>query len=80
MLYLQGVRVPDAELAGLGFNPWVGHLGTWDFSWGRSQRSCTLARSKEFPGTPLPFSLRWLECVDDELSALAKISLSLSSS
>jgi len=60
------------------FNPWVGHLGTWDFSWGRSQRNCTLASSSENPGMPLPISLRWLECVDDELLALAVKTLSLS--
>jgi len=34
-------------MVGLGFNPRVGHLGTWDFSWGRSQRNCTLAKFKE---------------------------------
>jgi len=72
------VRLPDAEMGGLGFIPWVGHLGTWDFSWGRSQRNCTLANSKENPGTPLPISLRWLECVDEELSALAVKNLALS--
>jgi hypothetical protein len=22
--------MPDAEVVGLGFNPWVGHLGTWE--------------------------------------------------
>jgi hypothetical protein len=27
--------------------------------------------AKNNPGTPLPISLWWLECVDDELSALA---------
>ena len=72
------VRVPDADMVGLGFNPWVGHLGTWDFSQGRSQRNRTLAKSKDYPGTPLPISQRWLECVDDELSALAVKTLSLS--
>jgi len=71
------IMVPDAEMASLGFNPWVGHLGTWEFSWGRSQRNCTLANSKQSPGTPLPISPRWLECVDDELSALAVKTLSL---
>jgi len=65
------VRVPDAEMVGLGFNPWVGHLGPWEFPRGRSQRNCTLAKSKDNPGTLLPISQRWLECVDDELSALA---------
>jgi hypothetical protein len=44
---------------------------------------CTLAKSEGNPGRPLPISLWWLECVDDELSALAvgtcgDISLSLS--
>jgi len=72
------VRVPDAEMAGLGFNPWGGHLGTWDFPWGRSQRNFTLANSKQNLRTPLPISLRWLECVADELSALAVKTLSLS--
>jgi hypothetical protein len=53
-------------------------LGTWDFSWGRSRRNRTLVKSKNNPGTPLPNSLPWLECVDDELSALeVKIYLSL---
>jgi len=64
-------------MVGLGFNPRVGHLGTWDFSQGRSQRNRTLAKSKDYPGTPLPISQRWLECVDDELSALAVKTLSL---
>jgi len=65
-------------MVGLGFKPWVGHLGTWGFSWGRSQRNCTLANPKVNPGTPLPISQRWLEGVDDELSALAVKTLSLS--
>jgi len=39
--------------------------------WGRSPRNCTIANSKENPWTPLPISLRWLEYVDNELSALA---------
>jgi len=56
-------------MEGLGFNSWVGHLGTWDFSRGRSQRHCTLAKSKEHLGTPLSISPRWLECVDDKMSA-----------
>jgi hypothetical protein len=51
--------------------PWVGHLGICDSSWGRSQRNFTLAKSEHIPGTLLPISLWWLECVDDELSALA---------
>jgi len=71
------VRVPGAEMVGLGFNPWAGHLGTWDFSQGRSQRNCTLAKSNNYPGTPLPISQWWLECVDDELSAFAVKTLSL---
>jgi hypothetical protein len=25
------LNVPDAEMVGLGFNPWIGHLGTWGF-------------------------------------------------
>jgi hypothetical protein len=29
------VRMPDAEVVGLGFNPLVAQLGTWDHSWGR---------------------------------------------
>jgi hypothetical protein len=66
----------DAEVVGLGLKPWVGHLETLGF-WGRSQENCTLARSGSNAGTPLAISLWWLECVDDELSALAvKISLS----
>jgi len=32
---------------------------------------CTSAKSKDYSGTPLPISQRCLECVDDELSALA---------
>jgi len=50
---------------------------TVQFFLGRSQRNCTLANSKENSGT-LPISLRWLECVDDKLSALAEKTLSLS--
>jgi hypothetical protein len=42
------VRMPDAEAVGLGFfNSWAGHLGTWGFSWGRSQRKCTAAKSED---------------------------------
>jgi len=67
------VRVQNAEMTGLGFNPWVGHMGTWYFSWGRSQRNCTLVKSRENPGTPLPISLRWLECVDELLALAVKI-------
>jgi hypothetical protein len=51
------VRMPDAEVAGLGFDPWAAQLGIWDFFWGRQQRSCTLAQSEDNPGTPLPISL-----------------------
>jgi hypothetical protein len=58
-------------VVGLGFNPWVDHLGTWDFSRGRSQRNCTAAKLEDNQGTPLAINLWWLECVDDELSALA---------
>jgi hypothetical protein len=37
-----------------------------------------LAKSEDNPGKPLSMSLWWLECVDDELSALAvKISFSI---
>jgi len=64
------VRVPDAEMAGLGFNSQVGHLQTWDFSWRRSQSNCSSQFERRL-GTLLPISLRWLECVDDELLALA---------
>jgi hypothetical protein len=71
------VRMPVAEVGSLGFNPWVCHMGIWDFSWGSSQRNCTLAKSEDHPRTPLPISLWWLECVDDELSALAVKSLYL---
>jgi len=73
------VRVPDAEMVGLGFNPWVGHLGACVFSLGRSQRNyrCTLAETKENLGAPLPISLRWLECVDETLSARAVKAVSL---
>jgi hypothetical protein len=50
-------------------------------SGGKSQRNCALAKSEDNPGRPLPISLRWLECVDDQLSALAvKIFLSISPS
>jgi len=35
------VRVPYAEMVGLGFKPQVGHLGIWGLSRGRSQRNCT---------------------------------------
>jgi hypothetical protein len=28
------VRMPVAEVVGLGFNPWSGHLGPMDFPWG----------------------------------------------
>jgi len=66
------VRVTDEEMVGLDINPWFGHLGTWKLSWGRTQRNCTLAEPREIPGTPLTISLRWLECVDDELSLAVK--------
>jgi hypothetical protein len=70
------VRMPDTEVVGLGFNPWVGRLETWDFFWGRSQRNCTLNKIGGPPANQL--RLCWLECVEDKLSALAvKISLSL---
>jgi len=55
-------------------------LGTWacitpfsdlGISLGKAQKNCTIANSKQTPGTPLLISLRWLECVDDEMSALA---------
>jgi hypothetical protein len=68
--------MPDAEVAGLGFSPWVG-LGTWDFPWGISQRKqITSAKSDGNSGDALPISLWWLEYVDDSLSALAVKSFS----
>jgi len=65
-------------MVGLGFNPWVGHLGIWDVSRGGYRETVQSAKLKDYPGTPLPISQRWLECVHDELSALAVKSLSLS--
>jgi hypothetical protein len=59
-------------------NPGVLSL-SWYLSLGRSQRNCKSAIAEYNPGPPLPMSLWWLECVDNELLALAvKISLSLS--
>jgi len=54
-------------MVGVEFNPLVGHLGTWE----EVTERLSIAKSKENPGTPLPISLRWLECVDDEMTALA---------
>jgi hypothetical protein len=53
----------------------IGDLG---FSRGRSQINCTLAKLEVNAGTPLAISLWWLDSVDDELSALAVKSHSLS--
>jgi hypothetical protein len=43
------VGMPDAEGVGLGFNPWVGQMGTWDLSWGRSQSNCTWTTNRGRP-------------------------------
>jgi len=65
-------------MTGLGFNPRVGHLGTWDFPGGGHRDMVYIRNYNENLGTPLQISLWWLECVDDELSALAVTTLSLS--
>jgi hypothetical protein len=50
--------MPDAKVAGLGFDPWSGHLG------GGHRET---AKLKDSPRTLLPISLWWLECVDEDL-------------
>lgn len=53
--------------------PTFEYLVTW--LRGRSQRNYTSATSKGYLGTLLPTGQKWLECVEDELSALAGNSL-----
>jgi len=53
-------------------------MGTWGFSLGEAkQRICTLAEKQDTLGTPLPISLKWLECSYKELWDL-EVNLSLS--
>jgi hypothetical protein len=41
------VRMPDAEVVGLGFNPWIGHMGTGIFPGGGHRETV----QKEVRGT-----------------------------
>jgi len=45
-----------------------GHLGIF---LGEVTEKLYNSKRKENPGTPLPISVRWLECVNEELTALA---------
>jgi len=54
-------------------------LGDLGFYLGEVTEKLYNSKSKENPGMPLPISLRWLGCVDDNLSALA-VNFSLSPS
>jgi len=68
------VRVPDAEVVGLGFNPWVGHFGDLRFPLGEVTEKLHISQFERNPKDAN--QPKWLECVDNELSALAVKTLS----
>jgi len=48
------------------------HMGTWGFSSGEAKQRILLTtrETTDTLGTPLPISLKWLECSDKEIRDL----------
>jgi len=55
------IRVPDAEMVGLGFKSLGLSIGDLGFSLGEVTEKLYISNSKDNMGTPLPISLRCLE-------------------